>query len=68
MRAELENEAASQLDRAIAGQPAGALMAVEPLRIRAGIEQGRSSVADARARFEKCETQARSLSLRFGAR
>ena len=70
VRAELENDtASSQLDKAIAGQPdGGALKPVDTLRIRAGIEQAASSVADARTRFEKCETQARSLSLRFGTR
>jgi hypothetical protein len=70
VRAELENEtAASQLDKAIAAQPdGGALLAVDTQRIRTGIEQAASSVADARTRFEKCESQARSLSLRFGGR
>jgi hypothetical protein len=70
VRAELENEtAASQLDKAIAAQPdGGALLAADTQRIRVGIEQAASSVAEARARFEKCETQARSLSLRFGDR
>ena len=68
VRAELQNEtAASQLDQAIAAQPdGGALMAADTLRIRAGIEQATSSLAEARGGFEKCEAQARSLSLRFG--
>lgn len=68
VRAELENEtAAGQLDKAIAAQPdGGSLLAADTLRIRAGIEQAASSLADARTRFEKCEAQARGLSLRFG--
>ena len=68
VRAERENAtASSQLDQAIAAQPdGGALLGVDTTRIRAGIEQAASSLVDARRGFEKCESQARSLSLRFG--
>jgi type IV secretory pathway protease TraF len=68
IRAERENEtAAGELDRAIAAQPdGGSLMAADTIRIRAGIERAEGSLSDARGRFEKCEAQARTLSLRFG--
>lgn len=68
--AERENErAASQLDRAIAASPGGAALAPEDtVRIGEGIKQAERSLSDARTRFERCEAQARSLSLRFGAR
>lgn len=70
LTAERQNEqAAGQLDKAIAGQPSGAALPVaDTASIRAGIEAAEASLGDARGRFEKCETQARSLSLRFGAR
>ncbi|MDB4975090.1 MAG: hypothetical protein JWN48_3431 [Myxococcaceae bacterium] len=66
--AERENEvAAKQLDQALAGLPGDqALPAADTASIRAGIDKAERSLTDARARFEKCETQARSLSLRFG--
>lgn len=69
LTAERQNEqAASQLDKALKAQPTGgALPETETANIRAGIAQAEASLGDARARFEKCETQARSLSLRFGA-
>jgi len=70
LRAERENETASgQLEKAIAGQAGGAALPPEQTaEIRAGIERAESSLVDARGRFEKCESQARSLSLRFGER
>ena len=70
IRAERENEVASgQLDRALAAQPAGAPLPVEETaRIRGEITKAEQSLTDARARFERCEQQARTLSLRFGAR
>jgi hypothetical protein len=69
LKAERENEVASvQLDKALAAQPTGvALPVTDTASIRAGIEQAERTLTDARGRFEKCETQARSLSLRFGA-
>jgi hypothetical protein len=69
IRAERENEAAAgQLDRAISAQPdGGSLMATDTARIRAEIDRAEGSLSDARGRFEKCEAQARTLSLRFGA-
>lgn len=70
IRSERENELASrQLDQALAGQPAGAPLPVtETARIRGEITKAEQSLTDARARFERCEEQARTLSLRFGAR
>jgi hypothetical protein len=70
LKAERENElAAVQLDKAVAAQPdGGALPVADTASIRAGIEQAERSLVDARGRFEKCETQARSLSLRYGDR
>lgn len=70
IRGERENEqAAAQLDRALSAQPdGGPLDPQQAEHIRAGIVQAERSVGDARARFERCEEQARSLSLRFGAR
>jgi DNA polymerase III delta prime subunit len=70
IRAERENETASgELERAVAAQPdGGSLMAADTLRIRAEIERAEGSLTDARGRFEKCEAQARTLSLRFGDR
>lgn len=68
IRAERENEAAAgQLDKALAGQPdGGSLMATDTVRIRAEIDRAEGSLTDARGRFERCEAQARTLSLRFG--
>jgi hypothetical protein len=70
LRAESANESAGhQLDQALAAQPGGAPLPPErTAQIRAGIERAESSLGDARGRFEKCEAQARSLSLRFGER
>lgn len=70
IRAERESEqAAGQLDKALIAAPdGGALDPAESERIRAGIVQAERSVGDARARFGRCEEQARSLSLRFGPR
>jgi DNA polymerase III delta prime subunit len=68
IRAERENEvAAGQLDRALAAQPdGGPLQVTDTARIRAEIDRAEGSLTDARGRFEKCEAQARTLSLRFG--
>ena len=70
IRGERGNEqAAAQLDRALVAQPdGGGIDPEDAQRIRAGIVQAERSVGDARERFERCEEQARSLSLRFGAR
>ena len=70
IRAEQQNEgASSQLDQALAAQPKGEPLApAETVRIKAEITKAEQSLVDARARFERCETQARSLSLRFGKR
>ncbi|MDB4989371.1 MAG: hypothetical protein JWN04_4549 [Myxococcaceae bacterium] len=67
---ERENELASaQLDKALAALPTNQVLPVaDTASIRAGIEKAERSLTDARVRFEKCETQARSLSLRFGER
>jgi hypothetical protein len=68
--AERQNEHASkELDKALAAQPKGdALPADEIARIRNEIQAADQSLSDARKRFEHCETQARSLDLRFGDR
>jgi len=68
--AERENETASAaLDKALRDLPKGeSLPENETTRIRAGIDKASNSLNDARGRFDKCETQVRSLSLRFGER
>jgi hypothetical protein len=68
--AERKNEQASQsLDRALAASKDGAgLASEESVRIRGEIKAAETALGDARQRFERCENQARSLSLRFGDR
>jgi hypothetical protein len=68
--AERQNEHASvELDKSLAAQPKGEpLPADQILRIRGEIDAAQRSLVDARRRFEHCETQARSLDLRFGDR
>lgn len=68
--AERQNEHASrELDNVLATQPAGEPLPSEEIaRIRAEIQTAEGSLSDARKRFERCETQARSLDLRFGDR
>ncbi len=69
-RAEREHEqAARELEKAIAAQPDGApLPAGETERIRGGIEQAERSLGDARGRFQRCEQEVRDLSLRYAQR
>jgi hypothetical protein len=68
--AERQNEHASvELDKALAAQPQGEPLPPEQIaRIRNEIQVAEVSLTDARKRFEHCETQARSLDLRFGER
>lgn len=68
--AERQNERASvQLDQLLAAQPQGQALPPEQIgRIREQIQAAEVSLSDARKRFEHCEAQARSLSLRFGER
>jgi hypothetical protein len=68
--AENQNEHASvELDKALAAQPKGEPLGQDEIgRIRTEIQVAEGSLADARKRFEHCETQARSLDLRFGER
>jgi hypothetical protein len=70
LRAEREHEsAAARLDQVIGKDLKGAPLPPEQAEpIRVSIEQADRSLADARARFGRCENAARSLSLRFGAR
>jgi hypothetical protein len=68
--AERQNEHASvELDKALAAQPQGEALPQDQIaRIRSEIQVAEGSLSDARKRFEHCETQARSLDLRFGER
>jgi hypothetical protein len=68
LSAEREHEqAATQLDRAIAqNDNGGPLPAATTELIRQGIDHAEQSLTKARGLFERCENQARSLSLRFG--
>lgn len=68
--AEHSNERATkQLDEALAGQPNGeALSEGTTTGIRSGIEQAERSLAEARRLFEKCEADARDLSLHHAER
>ncbi|HEX5659032.1 MAG TPA: hypothetical protein VFX59_17680 [Polyangiales bacterium] len=68
--AEKQNEHASvELDKALAAQPKGEPLPPDQIaRIRSEIQVAEGSLSDARKRFEHCETQARSLDLRFGER
>lgn len=62
-------EAAAQLDKVVAKHAEGSpLPTSETEPIRVGIEQADRSLQEARTRFSRCETAARSLSLRFGSR
>ncbi len=69
-RAEHQHEqAAQQLEKAIAAQPNGEpLPASDTDRIRRGIEQAERSLGDARGRFQRCEEKVRDLSFRYAAR
>ncbi|MET0284408.1 MAG: hypothetical protein ABW352_08055 [Polyangiales bacterium] len=70
IEAERQNEHASvELDKALAAQPKGDVLPPEQIaRIRLEIQVAEGSLTNARGRFEHCETQARSLDLRFGER
>jgi hypothetical protein len=60
-------EAARKLDQAIADNTSGAPLPVQATeQIRQGIDQADRSLSAARGLFQRCESQARSLSLRFG--
>jgi hypothetical protein len=67
---EREHErAASKLDQVVSKNHDGSPLPpelTEPIRV--GIEQADRSLQEARTRFSRCETAARSLSLRFGNR
>lgn len=68
LTAERQHEAAArELDKALekseGGEPLPPAVTVE---IQHGIDKADSSLTDARIRFERCENQVRSLSLRFG--
>ena len=68
LSSEREHEqAALKLDEAIAQTEEGApLPAATTELIRKGIDHADQSLSSARSLFERCENQARSLSLRFG--
>lgn len=70
IEAERQNEHASvELDKALASQPRGEPLPPDRIAgIRLEIQNAEISLSDARKRFEHCETQARSLDLRFGER
>ncbi len=63
-------QAASELERLLAagGGDDGPLDGVESAKVRTSIEQAEGALSAARSRFEPCESQTRSLSLRFGVR
>lgn len=70
IRAERENEDASGLlEKAVSAQVGGEPLPVaEAERIRARLTAAEGSIAESRKRFEQCESDTRSLSLRFGKR
>lgn len=70
IRAERENEEASGLlEKAVGAQVGGEPLPVaEAERIRARLTAAEGSIAESRKRFEQCESDTRSLSLRFGKR
>lgn len=70
IRAERENEQASRaLDQALSAAPQGEPLApADTERIRARITGAEAALSDSRSRFERCESQARGLAMRFGKR
>ncbi len=68
--AEQQNEHASvELDKVLAAKGGSEPLPPDEIaRIRTEIQSAEGSLSDARKRFEHCETQARSLDLRFGER
>lgn len=70
IRAERENEDASGLlEKAVSAQVGGEPLPVEEAeRIRARLTAAEGSISESRKRFEQCESDTRSLSLRFGKR
>lgn len=70
LASESSNErAASALEQALATQSGGEPLDLDDTaRIRAGIDKAERELSDARTRFERCESQVRDLSLRFGER